>query len=124
MRILVMDHGEKRLGIAVSNPSGLLARLLTVTPHRSRASDVAQVFAPAREYRVERIVAGISFDEQGRPNSRDAPTARLQAGAPRKKRRGHSDEWAAAMSLQSCLDRLRPSGQGERREGQDAPGKA
>lgn len=138
MRVLAIDHGEKRLGIAISDPSGTIARPLTVIQHTSRDADVAQVLALVREYQVERIVIGISLDDQGRPNlagrralnfahalrartdvpvemwdeafsTQDAREARLQAGVRRKKRRGHLDEWAAAMILQSYLEQKSPS---------------
>lgn len=138
MRVLAIDHGEKRLGIAISDPSGTIARPLTVIRHTSRDADVAQVLALAQEYQVERIVIGISLDDQGQPNlagrralnfaralqrqtnipvelwdeafsTQDAREARIQAGVRRKKRRGHLDEWAAAMILQSYLEQKSPS---------------
>ncbi len=134
MRILAVDHGEKRLGIAISDESGTLARPLTVIRHTSRDADVAQVLALAREHEVGLIVVGISLDDEGRPNlagrralnfaralqaqaeipvrlwdeafsTQEARAARLAAGVRQKKRRGHLDEWAATMILQSYLER-------------------
>lgn len=138
MRVLAIDHGEKRLGIAISDPTGTIARPLTVIQHTSRDADVAQVLALVQEYQVERIIVGISLDDQGQPNlagrralnfahalqertdvpvemwdeafsTQEARTARIQAGVRRKKRRGHLDEWAAAMILQSYLDAKKTS---------------
>ncbi|MFO3796486.1 MAG: Holliday junction resolvase RuvX [Anaerolineales bacterium] len=137
MRVLAIDHGEKRLGIAISDPTGTIARPLTVIQHTSRDADVAQVLALVQEYQVEWIVIGISLDDQGQPNlagrralnfaqalrerthvpvevwdeafsTQEARAARIQVGARRKKRRGHLDEWAAAMILQSYLDAKKP----------------
>jgi len=43
MRILAVDHGEKRIGLAISDPTGTIANPLTVIQHVSRAIDAAQV---------------------------------------------------------------------------------
>jgi putative Holliday junction resolvase len=43
-------------------------------------------------------------------STQDARAARIAAGARRKKRRGHLDEWAAMMILQSFLDHQETSG--------------
>ncbi len=131
-----VDHGEKRIGLAVSDPTGTLARSLGVIEHTSRAFDAAQVAAQAVEHRVELIVIGQSFDEEGRPNqagrsaqrfaealktqtslpivlwdesmsTADARQFRIEMGASRKKRAGHLDEGAAAVILQSYLDAQR-----------------
>ncbi len=133
VRVLGVDHGEKRIGLAVSDPTGTLARPLAVIQHAARALDAAQVAALAAEQGVELIVIGQSFDEEGRPNqagrraerfaealksqtalpivlwdeslsTADAREFRTEMGAPRKKRGGHLDDAAAAMILQSYLD--------------------
>jgi putative holliday junction resolvase len=133
MRVLGVDHGEKRIGLAISDSLGTLARPLTVIKHVSRALDAAQVLGLAVEHEVELIVVGESFDEQGRANvagrrahrfaealktqtrlpivlwdeslsTADARAFRLEAGASRKRRSGHLDEAAAAILLQSYLD--------------------
>ncbi|MFN3741539.1 MAG: Holliday junction resolvase RuvX [Anaerolineales bacterium] len=138
MRVLAIDHGEKRLGIAISDPTGTIARPLMVIQHTSRDADVAQVLALVQEYQVERIVIGISLDDPGQPNpagrralnfartlkertdlpvemwdeafsTQEARIARIQAGVRRKKRQGHLDEWAAAMILQSYLEAKKTS---------------
>ncbi len=136
MKIMGVDHGEKRIGLAVSDPAGTLARPLGVIDHVSRAFDAAQVATQAAEQSVELIVVGQSFDEEGRPNqagrsaqrfaealktqttlpivlwdesmsTADARQFRIQMGASRKKRTGHLDEAAAAVILQSYLDAQR-----------------
>ncbi|GAB4505171.1 MAG: Holliday junction resolvase RuvX [Anaerolineales bacterium] len=136
MRILAVDHGEKRIGLAISDPSGSIANPLTVIPHASRAIDAAQVAALAAEHEAGRIVVGQSFDEAGRPNlagrraarfaealrqqtdlpvelwdeafsTQMARAARIQMGVSRNKRAGHLDEMAATVILQSYLDAQR-----------------
>lgn len=136
MRILGIDHGEKRIGVAISDPTGALARPLVVIQHVSRAVDAAQVASLAGEQGAELIVIGQSFDEEGRANlagrraerfaealktqttlpivlwdesmsTADAQQFMWEMGASRKKRGGHMDETAAAVILQSYLDSQR-----------------
>ena len=68
MRILAVDHGEKRIGLAISDSTGAIANPLKVIEHVSRVIDAAQVAETASQYQVELIVIGQSFDEEGEPN--------------------------------------------------------
>jgi RNase H-fold protein (predicted Holliday junction resolvase) len=43
MRILAVDHGEKRIGLALSDPTATIASPLKVIKHVSRIIDAAQV---------------------------------------------------------------------------------
>ncbi len=133
MRVLGVDHGEKRIGLAISDPTGTIAGPLSVIKHVSRAIDAAQVAALAAEQQAELIVIGESFDEEGRPNqagrraerfaealrsqtelpivlwdesmsTADAREFALAMGVSRKRRSGHLDDSAAAIMLQSYLD--------------------
>jgi putative Holliday junction resolvase len=137
MRILAVDHGEKHIGLALSDPTATLASPLTVIKHTSRLMDAAQVASLASENEAALIVIGQSFDEEGRPNlagrraarfaealkeqthipvvlwdeslsTQDARTAWIEMGVSRKKRAGHMDELAAVMILRSYLDANRP----------------
>ena len=68
MRILAVDHGEKRIGLALSDPTATIASPLRVVKHISRAIDAAQVADIAAQNEVGLIVIGQSFDEEGEPN--------------------------------------------------------
>jgi putative Holliday junction resolvase len=133
LRILAVDHGEKRIGLAISDLTGTIANPLKVIRHQSRAIDAAQVAELAVDNAVELIVIGQSFDEEGHPNlagrsaarfaealkiqtqiqivlwdesfsTQDARAARIELGVPRKRRAGHLDELAAVIILQSYLE--------------------
>jgi putative pre-16S rRNA nuclease len=137
MRVLAVDHGEKHIGLALSDPTATIASPLLVIKHVSRLMDAAQVANLASEEEVGLIVIGQSFDEEGRPNlagrraarfaealkvqtqipvilwdesfsTQDARAARIEMGVSRKKRSGHLDELAAVMILKSYLDTNRP----------------
>lgn len=137
MRILAVDHGEKRIGLALSDPTATIASPLKVIEHVSRLMDAAQTANLAHENQVGLIVIGQSFDEEGRPNlagrraakfaetlkeqteipivlwdesfsTQDARLTRIELGVSRKKRGGHQDALAAVVILQSYLESNRP----------------
>jgi putative Holliday junction resolvase len=64
-RILAVDPGEARIGLAVSDPTGTIARPLRVLKHTSRAQDVAQIIEAARNEGAEKIVVGLALDRDG-----------------------------------------------------------
>ncbi|MCI0554596.1 MAG: Holliday junction resolvase RuvX [Anaerolineae bacterium] len=133
MRILAVDHGEKRIGLALSDPAATIASPFKVIEHVSRTIDAAQVANLASENEVGLIVIGQSFDEEGNPNlagrraakfadalkaqtqipvllwdesfsTQDARATRIEMGVSRKKRGGHMDELAAVMILRSYIE--------------------
>ena len=133
MRVLAIDPGEKRIGIAISDPTGTIANPLAVIQHVSRLVDAAAIADLAHQNGVDLLVIGRSLDEEGAssPQSRhaerlavsiktqcevpiifwdesfstqEARTARVEMGTTRSKRRGHLDDLAATVILQSYLD--------------------
>ncbi len=64
--VLAVDPGEVRLGVAVSDPSGTIARPLTVIRHSARVRDAQAIADLAREHGAESIVVGLALDGQGR----------------------------------------------------------
>lgn len=138
MRILSVDHGEKRIGLALSDVTATIASPLKVIEHVSRVIDAAQVADLAAQNDVKLIVIGQSFDEEGNPNpagrragrfadelknqtnipvelwdksfsTQDARATRIELGVSRKKRAGHQDAFAAVVILQSYLEAKRNS---------------
>jgi putative Holliday junction resolvase len=133
---LAIDHGEKRIGLAISDTTRTIARPLSIIKHVSREHDARQILELADQSNVGIIVVGQSSDEDGLPNlagrragrfaqllstltvrkivlwdeslsTRDARDWRLASGASRKKRSAAADAAAAAMILQSYLDAQR-----------------
>lgn len=134
-RILAVDPGDKRIGLALSDPSGTIATPLLVLKHVQRLVDAAEIVRLAQAHGVDCIVMGEALDEDGNPgpqarkaarladairtqtdlpvvlwdesgSTAEARAARLAVGAPRSKRKGHFDALAAAVTLQSYLDAL------------------
>jgi len=132
-RILAIDPGEKRIGIALSDPTGTIASPFQVLEHESRLLDAAQIAGIAGECGAIKIIVGQALDSEGRvgPSARKAGRlaeaiqaqtllpvelwdesssteqaryVRIQIGANRFRRREHLDDLAAAIILQSYLD--------------------
>ena len=58
MRILAVDPGSKRIGLALSDPTGTIANPLTVISHVSRPVDAAVVAELASSHEAGLIVIG------------------------------------------------------------------
>ena len=72
MRILALDMGERRVGIAVSDPTGTIARPLRARVRGSREEDFAAITALVAEHDVELVVVGqpLSLDGAEGPQAR------------------------------------------------------
>jgi putative holliday junction resolvase len=77
MRVLAVDPGEKRIGLAISDPTGTIANPLSVLQHVSRAIDAASIAAIAAERGAERIIIGTISDEHGRPTPQSRHAQKL-----------------------------------------------
>jgi putative Holliday junction resolvase len=58
MRYLALDVGDRRVGVAVSDESGLIATPLAVIHRTSKAEDFAKIARLAREQAVKGLVVG------------------------------------------------------------------
>lgn len=72
-KLLGIDHGLKRIGLAVCDESRLVARELTIINRKSKAEDFARINHIAAEQRVVAFVVGIPTNYEA------APGAYLQA---------------------------------------------
>ena len=141
MRILGVDPGEVRLGLAVSDELGLTAQGLPTWVSRGRSADLAHLRSLVEELGVGEVVVGLPRNMDGtigpsaeaaRELAQDLRSAlglpvtlwdeRLttqaatrflsEAGLSRRRQRGRVDAVAAALILQGYLDRARASRQG------------
>ena len=133
MRVLAIDPGTVRLGLALSDPSGTIAQPLTVLQRRSEAEDLAALARLVDEHGVEMIVVGLPRTMDGRVEAaaKDAQAFGAQVGERtgrpvaywderlttvaaerylieqrkrRNKRRQEIDRMAATLMLQGYLD--------------------
>ena len=130
-RVLGLDFGTKRVGIAVSDPSRQVAHPLEVVTRSNAAARVVELLG---EYDVGLIVIGLPTSLSGeagkaavsardfgaeiahatglpvdfvdeRFTSKSAEHAMIEAGVRRRKRRETLDKVAATVILQTFLDR-------------------
>jgi putative Holliday junction resolvase len=136
MRILGLDIGDSRIGVAISDPVEIIATPLTVITRDDDNTAIAAIIHLVGQYDVKRIVIGLPYSLDGsigrqankvkdfvdklsqstsaRIELRDerlstVAAERLLRGAGNKKarRRSHLDAAAAAFILQGYLDSLK-----------------
>lgn len=141
-RVLAVDWGERRVGLALSDPGGIIATGLETLEVRGRDDAVARVAVRAREVEADRIVVGMPLlmsGERGAAARAAQDFAELLAAAltipvetyderltstisQRRLREvgvrtGHArsriDQGAAVVLLESFLLRLRARAEGE-----------
>jgi putative Holliday junction resolvase len=119
MRILAIDPGEKRLGLALSDPTGVIANPLTTLQHVSRPVDAAAIAALAVEYGAGRIIVGAALDDEGQPTPQSrravklAEAIRVQTDIPIEL----WDESGSTQAARSASIALGISGRKRRRQG-------
>jgi putative Holliday junction resolvase len=135
MRILALDHGTKRIGVAVSDQLKMIAQPLEYIPAEPFADFLARLKQILREQEVELILLGLPRNMDGsygpaalkvqefaavlrdavtipiklwdeRLTSAQAQRFLIQGGVRREKRKEKVDKTAAAILLQSYLDGL------------------
>lgn len=136
MRILALDVGEQRIGVATSDPSGTIAQAVGVILRRSWPAVLDRIREYLITYQVDRIVVGLPLRLDGSEGEAAAGArafaARVQAAVTvpvelqderlstaeaermmvasdmrRAARRQRRDAVAAALFLQTYLDRRR-----------------
>jgi putative Holliday junction resolvase len=133
MKVLAVDPGLRKVGLAVSDPTGTAARALAVFEHGSLQQDCARILEAAHCEKAERILIGSSHEKGTRLNeearfthkllaalraaaavpvelydesfsTQRAREVRRERGERRKARRAADDSLAAAAFLQEYLD--------------------
>ena len=133
MRIIALDIGEKRIGVALSDPTGTIATPLTTIERDSQSDDIGEILRLASEHDAEEMVVGMPLSMSGRRGPQAGRTAayirelsartdmpikqvderlssvqaeRLlrESGITPSKNKGRIDSAAAAVILQSYLD--------------------
>ena len=79
MRILAIDYGDAHTGIAISDPTGLLAGFTTVIDAYRPEVVAERVAALAREHGAERLVLGHPINMDGTRGPRSEKAQALKA---------------------------------------------
>jgi len=65
-RILGIDYGERRIGLAISDPTGIIAQPLpTLTRRAGKRAPVGAIADLIRNYEVATVVIGLPLDLSG-----------------------------------------------------------
>jgi len=133
-RVMGLDIGDRRIGVALSDSLKIMAGALTVVERVTDDAALKQIIDLARENEVERIVVGMPRSLDGslgkqaqavqsfvdllkectdipvvtwdeRLSTVAAERTMLEVGMKRDKRKKHRDSLAAAFILQGYLDR-------------------
>ena len=65
-RVLGLDVGERRIGVAVSDPLGITAQRLTLLDRRDPTQALEAVAALVNEHQAEAVVVGLPLTMQGK----------------------------------------------------------
>ena len=65
LRIMAIDYGDARTGVAISDPTGLLAGFTTVIHSRKPEAVAAELARLVREHRVDELVMGFPRNMDG-----------------------------------------------------------
>ncbi len=135
-RILALDVGDRWIGVALSDPTGLLATPFTVIQRTKEAADVAATVDIIQTQQVGRVIIGLPRSLSGSVGEQAAKVQQFvgaltaqtivpiefrderlstvsahrlmhEAGAKKGKRQTRDDAAAAAVILQSYLDEMR-----------------
>jgi putative Holliday junction resolvase len=136
MRVLGLDVGDRRIGIALSDALGLTAQPVATVERRASRGDIDAIQALVERHRVEQVVVGLPLTlrgEQGpqakkvvafaerlrqrlaipvrlldeRLTTMQGARSLLEAGASRRRRRRVIDQVAAQLILQQFLETSR-----------------
>jgi putative Holliday junction resolvase len=77
VKVLALDYGSARTGVAVSDPTGTVARPLAVVEAASSEAGIARLVELAREERVERVVVGLPLTLRGERGEQAEETDRF-----------------------------------------------
>lgn len=133
MRLLGLDVGDRRIGVAVSDPLGRIAQPLTVIPRKDARADISEIRKLVVGFGSVRLIVGLPLNLDGtlgaqgrktkafaeeleraleapvqlvdeRLTTKVAERALREAKAGSRVRRRASDKVAAAVILQGYID--------------------
>lgn len=133
MKVMGLDYGDRRIGVAVSDAFGWTAQGLEVIERRGDNSELGKIAYLIRDLEIGEVVVGLPKNMNGtvgprgeiciefanqlkellglpvhlwdeRLTTRSAERALLEADVSRKKRKQVVDKLAASLILQNYLD--------------------
>jgi putative Holliday junction resolvase len=106
-RILAIDYGRKRVGLAISDELGLMAQPLATIVRTNRRNDLRRLRLLAREHQVRCVVIGLPLHLDGRASEMALEVKRFAArltkelGLPVELADERLSSWEAAQTTSS-----------------------
>jgi putative Holliday junction resolvase len=139
MRVLGLDYGDRRIGVAICDELGMTAQGVATVVRKNRDADLAAIAGFVERFGVERIVIGYPLRLDGREgiqcdkvnrfarrletrlsmpvirrdetlSTKEAEELLRETGVRREKKRSVVDRIAACIILQGYLDTLADEG--------------
>jgi putative Holliday junction resolvase len=136
MRILSIDYGQKRIGLAVSDPLGFTAQGIETIPNQNKKQVLSTLLKICKDFEVSEVVVGLPVNMNGshgpkaveiinlipvlekelnlpvktwdeRLTSRQADRSMIAGGLSRERQKLNSDRVAATLILQGFLESRR-----------------
>ena len=132
MRVICLDIGDKRIGVAVTDPLNLTAQAVETIWTKGFERDAERVLELCKHYETDRVLCGLPLNMDGsagiqaqharafaqflegkglqirfqdeRLTTRQARSVLLEADVRRSKRKAYIDQLAATYILQSFMD--------------------
>ena len=121
-RVLGVDFGEARIGLALSDPTRTLATPLTTLHEKDKGQQIRRVAALAAEHEVATVVVGMPYQLDGSVGpmaelaERFAARLEREVGVPVVR-------WDERFSSVAAEDALRTADGGRRRRGKQDKGR-
>ena len=80
MKVLALDYGSARTGVAVSDPTGTVARPLCVVERAASEAGLARLRELVRDEQAERVVVGLPLTLRGTHGEQAVETERFVEG--------------------------------------------
>ena len=132
MRVLCLDIGEKRIGVAVTDPLNITAQAVETIVSKGFERDAARVLELCKMYETDRVLCGLPLNMDGsegfqaersrafaqflegkglcirfqdeRLSTRQARSVLIEADMRRARRKAYIDQLAATYILQAFMD--------------------
>ena len=132
MRVICLDIGDKRIGVAVTDPLNLTAQAVETIWTKGFERDAERILELCKHYETDRVLCGLPLNMDGsagiqaqhartfaqflegkglqirfqdeRLTTRQARSVLLEADVRRSKRKAYIDQLAATYILQSFMD--------------------
>lgn len=132
MRVICLDIGEKRIGVAVTDPLGYTAQAVETIHSQGYAKDAERILEICRQYETDRVLCGLPLNMDGsegfqakrtrsfaeyltisglnirfqdeRLSTRQARGVLLEGNVRRSRRKQSIDQLAATYILQAFMD--------------------